>query len=233
MKPTITLSPKRIALILTFVVLGLTLASISGQICKYYLGYDHIFGLVRLFYTANETNIPTWYSSSTIFLCSILLATIAYTNKFEKDRNIRHWIGLSIIFLFLSIDEAAKIHEMAINPIRSRFNTGGFFYYAWVIPGIIFVCIVGMAYLKFILHLPKKTRSLFVVAGFVYVGGALGMEFIGGYHVSLHGEQNMTAVMLTGFEEFLEMMGIVIFIYSLLSYIESHSKSLLIAFSND
>ena len=41
---------------------------------------------------------------------------------------------LAVIFLYLSIDESAQIHEL-INPaLTDSFNLGGVFYFSWVIP---------------------------------------------------------------------------------------------------
>lgn len=44
------------------------------------------------------------------------------------------------------------------------------------------------------------------------------MELAGGYYADFYGQQNMAYVLIVSIEEFLEMMGIVVFIYALLSY---------------
>ena len=48
------------------------------------------------------------------------------------------------------------------------------------------------------------------------------MELVGGRHADLYGNKNMMYVMITTVEEFLEMMGVVVFIYALVSYMASH-----------
>ena len=78
------------------------------------------------------------------------------------------------------------------------------------------------AYLRFLFGLPARTRRLFLVAGSLYVGGAIGIELVGGRHAYLYGTQNMGYEMIVTFEEFLEMMGIVVFIYALMSYMAEH-----------
>ena len=118
------------------------------------------------------------------------------------------------------------LHEKVIDPVRSFFNTSGFFYFAWIIPASILVLTCLLVFLRFLLGLPAKTRRLFLIAGTVYVSGCIGMEMLGGYYTELHGEQNLVVAILTTIEEFLEMLGIAIFIYALLWYISTYMKGI-------
>ncbi|MBD2102714.1 hypothetical protein [Leptolyngbya sp. FACHB-261] len=215
----ISVSPRKITQFLVYVVAGLTFANIAAQFCKYFLGRPYLFGLVPLFDTDIEASIPTWYSSVALLFCALLLALITLIRKQINDRFVLHWGILSFIFLYLSCDEALSIHEKAIRPLRSALNTSGLLYQAWVIPGIAFVLLVLLVYLKFLAALPPKTLRLFLISGAIYLAGALGMELVGGYYSELHGEENIAYAMITTLEECLEMLGIVAFIYTLLSYI--------------
>jgi RsiW-degrading membrane proteinase PrsW (M82 family) len=111
-------------------------------------------------------------------------------------------------------------------PLRSILKASGFLYYTWVIPGAIFVIICLLSFLPFIRHLPAKTRRLFLICGTLFVGGALDLEIVTGYHDYLYGKENLVDVVMTTVEEFLEMLGIVVFIYALLSYISSYMKDM-------
>lgn len=62
---------------------------------------------------------------------------------------------------------------------------------------------------------------LFLAAAAIFVSGALLMDFVGELHKNERGEANMTYAMLTGFEEALEMVGVLVFLYGLLDYLES------------
>ena len=97
-------------------------------------------------------------------------------------------------------------------------STRGIFLFAWTIPAAVGVVLFALVYLKFLFRLPVATRWLFVLAGVVYVGGALGMEMIEGQFVFLFGQASMAHALMVAFEEFLEMSGVVLFIYALLSY---------------
>lgn len=157
----------------------------------------------------------------------MLLATIAHIKRIASDRYVRHWQALSIIFLYLCLDEALSIHDgKFLLYLRSALNTSGFFYFAWVIPGIILVIICLLAFLGFLTHLPAKFRRLFLMAGTIYVAGAIGMEMLNGYYANFYGQQDIVYAILTTIEELLEMLGIIVFIYALLSYMSFHVKEL-------
>ena len=224
MNLSFSVSPKRVTQVLTYVVLCLVLASITGQFAKLVLGYETLLGFVRLFSVDKEGNIPTLYSCFALLFCSSMLFLIASIRKRAGDRYSLHWWVLSIIFLYLSVDEATSIHEEAINPVRSALNTSGLLYFAWVIPAAALVLLFVLAYLRFLAHLPGKTRRLFLLAGLVYLAGALGMELVGAYQTDFYGQENMAYVLIVSIEEFFEMMGIVVFIYALLSYISLQMK---------
>jgi hypothetical protein len=99
------------------------------------------------------------------------------------------------------------------------FHTTGSLHYAWIIPAGICVALFVLGYLRFLAKLPAKTRRLFLLAGAIFVGGALGIEAVSGKHASLHGEQNLTYHLIIAVEELFEMAGVVVFIYALLDHI--------------
>ena len=61
------------------------------------------------------------------------------------------------------------------------------------------------------------------MAGAVYVGGAIGMEMIGGFYQDVYG-YDLTYVLLQTIEEVGEMLGIVIFIYALCYYLSVYPE---------
>lgn len=228
----ITISPKRVAVFLTGVIISLTLASLAVNFSAYILGYPRLLGLVRLFNVNAEANLPTWYASITLLACSALLAAIAQTQSKEVNPKSLDWQTLSILFLFLSIDELSSIHELLDEPLRTVFGTAGIFHFAWVIPYGILVIFLGIRFLQFLIQLPAQTRRSFILAGAIYIGGALGMELIGGRYASLYGQNNFTYAILTTFEELLEMLGIAVFIHSLLAYLKRYVEVIPIRISN-
>ena len=67
---------------------------------------------------------------------------------------------------------------------------------------------------------------LFIIAGCLYVSGALGMEMVGGNYRDMVGEVDLNYGLITSFEETLEMAGIILFIYGLLDYLRSLSNKI-------
>ena len=213
--------------LLVISLLSLTVIGIGVQVSKYVLGHSYLLGLVPLFDLGTDNTVPTWYASITLLICSILLAIISMAKREDKDPFTLHWKALAFIFLYLSIDEVARIHEVVGDTLwRFTGKTHGLFYFNWVIYGLAFVVVLIPPYVKFVRHLPSKTMRLFILAGVVYVGGALGMEMINARHADLHGFNNLTYQLMTAVEEFLEMIGIVIFIYALMSYIASQNSQM-------
>ncbi|MEH1834454.1 MAG: hypothetical protein V7L29_20850 [Nostoc sp.] len=222
----IHLSAKTIARRLSVIVICLTLAGVlSGYFWLSKFPFPASKWFYDLFSLNGELNIPAWYSSFSLLFCSALLKAITAIKT--KDRYFVYWKTLYLIFFYLSLDEAFSFHEILIIPsLRESLHLNPIFYETWVIPGVILVGVFAFKYLKFLLHLPYNTRYLFLIAAVVYVGGALGMEMVGGLLRVDFGRRSLIA--LTGIivEEFLEMVGIVIFIYALLAYLSSLRESI-------
>jgi hypothetical protein len=224
---TLVISPRKLALTLALIVLCLLLGHVITQSVKIHYGYKTLGSIIPEFDLNSENNIPTWYSSSALLLASALLAMIGLVKLHWQETYARHWVVLAAIFLFLSLDEAASIHEKGNNLARmimpGIIESGylsRYLYFAWVVFGVPFVLLFSLAYLRFLIHLPAKTRFLFVLAGIIYVGGALGVEMLGARDFSLYGEgRPLVHSMLILWEEGFEMFGIVVFIYALTSYL--------------
>lgn len=223
MDVAITVSAKRCAAALGLVVVALVAASLGASFLSFVPIEDPFLrevkdSVVRLAWVDGEANIPAWYSASLLLLCSLLLAAIAVAQKSRRGGHVVHWLVLSLIFVFLSLDETAQLHELAIAPLRDMFGAKGVLYYGWIIPAGLCVVLFVVAYLGFLAKLPARTRRLLLVAGATFVGGAIGVEAVSGMHASLYGEQDLTYHLIVTLEELLEMAGIVVFIYALLDY---------------
>jgi len=223
MKFQIPLAPGSVTQFLLRVVTCLVVISFLSQMAAYFLpGVSSENYLVRAFGVDSERNVPTAYSALALLFCSFLLGTIAYAKNLDSCRYKNHWKILSFIFLYISIDEAGQLHEKLIQPLRTMLNATGILYFTWVVPIGILVVIFLLSYTKFLFHLPVPTRKLFVAATVIYIGGALGMELVGAYQASTVGEDNILYQIIVTVEESLEMLGIVVFIHALTSYIKTY-----------
>jgi len=174
---------------------------------------------VAFFGVSGEGKIPTWFSAIALTVCAILLAIISGCSFRKRDKYALYWVGLTLTFALMSIDEAIAIHELTTAPLRSMLNTSGVFYFAWLIPAVTFVGVFGLLYVRFLNYLPRRSCRLFLGAGAVYLAGVIGMEMIGSAYVSNYG-YDLTYGILASIEEILEMSGIALFIFALLDYLE-------------
>jgi hypothetical protein len=194
----------------------LTLVSVAGQVWKYSVGDG---SLVRFVDLNRERNLPTWYQGLVLAACTAMLWTIGCDRARRRLGGARYWQSLALVFLYLACDEVFKLHERTIEPNRNALELPRLLaLYAWVIPGATAVAVVGLLYLRFVWRLPRPTRNGFVLAGVLYVGGALGMELVSGvYHVAV-GYGTYGYIALAHVAEVLEMAGAAVLLHALLEY---------------
>lgn len=169
----IALNPKKIALSLAGIALCLAVFSIVGRIITDNSGSDETdlaYNLAQVFNVNRENSLPAWFSAGLLLACSATLAVIAAAKRAARAPYARPWAGLALIFLYLSADEGAGIHEKLTQPLQTAFNTTHHLYFAWVLAAIPLVIIFALAYLPFLLHLSRRVRTLVALAGVMYVG---------------------------------------------------------------
>ncbi|GAB5536502.1 MAG: hypothetical protein Rubg2KO_27510 [Rubricoccaceae bacterium] len=190
-----------------------------------------LFGLRGFFGMDSERSLPTFFSALLLLATSGLLTWVAAAQRREGcsfRTEVLPWAILAAGFLVMAIDEAAGIHDAIIqNSLSSRFGRGeGIFYGYWYLIYTPLVLVIAALYVPFLKQLPRSTAVRFVVAGAVYLGGALGVEaFTAAW---LQGEEGLTLDMLQLVEESAEMLGVVLMIRALLIYLSKRSHRLLV-----
>ena len=167
----------------------------------------------NLFNLDEESSIGTWYSSILLFSCAISLF-ILYTK--EKKKTV--WLGLSALFLYLSADEFAGLHniiggilnKIMIKPVFSIDMSG----YAWVILGLPAVIIIFYLLKKELKEsMPKKAKYLaatafaFIIIAIISETTTL-IQFLKGLNTS----NNIEIII----EEISELISINLFLYAFL-----------------
>lgn len=162
-----------------------------------------------------EESFGTWYSVMLLLAAGqLLLLQARLTCQRGMPRSV-WWLMLGLGFHLLSIDEVVGIHEY----IGTVFEDT-----SWTTFGGAIVLMVAFVYLPFLAALPARTRYLFVIAGAIYVGGAMGVERATDWY-DVNDLLNTLAYNLwTAVEEFLEMSGIILFIYALLDHLARQKK---------
>jgi hypothetical protein len=217
----ITLNPKKVSLLFSSIVVLLTLVHTAVLALSFQFDDNPvILILVELFDLDLEANIPSLYSAFAILVCSLLFFVIALYKREHLNYEKLCWLGLGFIFFFLASDEAFQIHEQIGDITENYVKATGFLYFPWVVPYVLVMIVLILLYLKFLLGLPKKTTILFMVSAIVYLTGAIVFDMLGGREAELHDYDSIAYYVLYTVEEFLEMTGIVILMFTQLAYIE-------------
>jgi len=215
----IQITPSKIATLLGGIALFLILASSMLDVIEALTWGQKFWGFRVKFDLDQEANIPTYFSTLNLFIAAGLFTLIGMLKPKTKGFFAQHWLGLGLIFFFLSVDETSVLHEKFIEIFKLWLHPEGIFFFGWVILAIPLVIITALAYLRFFLHLPIKYKILIFSSIFIYLAGAVGMEMVGGWYAENHNENNDFYNILTTIEETLEPIGIVTLIYTLLLYI--------------
>ena len=217
------ISAKKITQLLLYLVGILVLLSVVSQTAVFLLEGLPMGGLRRFIASKlsvnGEQSIPALYSSISLFFCGVLFWIIACYKQKLKDKYTSSWKALFVIFTCLALDELLSFHEYLSTPFR-KLGFDGILHYAWVIPGLIAVGIFCIAFYRFFQHLPRFLKRLILLAIFTFVGGAIFVEIVGGYYRYLYGKDNLGYFLIATIEESMEMIGVVILIHGLLTYIQ-------------
>jgi len=180
--------------------LALGIAVVAGLGLAAELGKDALPPeLVSHLSLSYEGNVPTWFSSSLLLSCAIAAGAIARGAAAWR----RHWWGMAIVFGYASMDEAAEIHEH----LGGLVGTHGVLYFDWIIFAAAILIVLSLVFLRFVIALPRATRLGIIIAGAIYIGGAVGGELPLGWWTERFGNDGLGYALIDWVEETLEMIG--------------------------
>ena len=206
-----TLNPEKIALKLVIVLAILIVVHVLAMQANFNdaLGLKERFGFhywqLAFFDLDEEESFGTWFNSALLMMAAILLIHRAGVLRAQKEAWRRWWLILGIGFCFLSIDEIVGMHEWLNSMVEDT---------PWTVIAAPILAMVGLSYLPFLWAHRWRTGLLFLLAGDLYGGGAVGVEHFTDSEVnSLHYN------MWTALEEGMEMLGVIVFIYAVLDHV--------------
>lgn len=158
-----------------------------------------------------EGNLPAWYSSMQLAAVALLFGLFAARNFRSSHRGSWALALLPALFLLLSLDEVAQIHEMlggksdALFPGGTRkgtaFHRTGIWMFVLGLPFLLVLLLLWPAVSKWLRGAPGVERKL--VLGFaLLLGGALGVETVSNFMAD-----GIAAILEAFLEETLEMAG--------------------------
>ena len=206
------LTPRSVRNLLLAITAGFLVAHCVVQVGIYGFGAEkHWLDSLNM---DRELNLPTLFSSSLLLISALLMQRLGHNSNPDAADD---WRLLSKIFIFLALDEALQIHEILIIPgLRHQVHPA--LASTWVVPYAVLALILLWRFRRFLSSLSRATASRLLRAGAVYIGGAIGMEMIGSFAVrsSLIRLHSPWYGAITGLEEALELLGIILLIDALL-----------------
>ena len=166
----------------------------------------------RLFFADAEGNAWSWFSALLLAAVAVVLAARALAVRPDRSMSVRYAV-LAAIALLMSADEGAQLHEF-LNQIGYRITDRLGPFNAWLIPGVVVVAAVGAGLLWVARGIDRALRRRLILAGVVFLTGAVGFEAIGTAY-ALGGEitnpwRTGRYLLLVAAEEGLEMLGALI-----------------------
>ena len=229
------ISRMKIVNALVFITALLFLFHVAASVIPTKIGFgffpgDNVF--CRLFNMDMESNIPTWFQSAILFSSSLLAAWSALTYSREDKRIRNFWFFVSVILMYLSTDEISILHERFRMPSNIEISFGTLIlpaHFVWIIPGIVAVLIVGSLIIKPLFMIDKATRLRLLLAGFIYVAGAIGCEIIGASIWETSGKfRTLSYSLVAGVEELGEITGCIICLRAILMELSQRKSGLYI-----
>ncbi|MFO0660622.1 MAG: hypothetical protein U0165_12440 [Polyangiaceae bacterium] len=221
-QPIVTLAAPALVRPLALVMAVVVVSGVAVECLKAPLGLDAHNGVLPMFSLSYEWNIPTLYSAALLGLCSLTLGLVAHVSRLTKQPYVGRWRLLSLGFAYIAVDEVLQLHEHA----DALVSLNHIFYFDWIVPAGVLLVVLALFYVPFLRWLPSRDRNRFVLAGVIYVGGAVAMEIPLGWWTSHHGQENLGYALIDAVEESLEMLGLNLFLLSLVDYLASRSASL-------
>ena len=167
---------------------------------------------VRITDVDRELSVPSWFQSMVLLACAAALWTVADEIRHAGGRWDRHWRLLAAAFAHLSIDELAGLHELASIPIRTAFGLDGVLRFAWILVAVPLVLAFVAVLVPFLRALPRPALMAFLICGALYVGGAVGLEMVGGVLTERGGMDTLAYSAEASVEELCEMLGMTFFL---------------------
>jgi hypothetical protein len=193
-------------------------------------GRETFLRSLKIFNLDQDLTIPSWYSSLILAFSGLLLFLVAMASKRQNPKTVLHWVFLGTIFIYLSADESAAIHEMSL-PLAQKLGLSGAFTFVWIIVAIPFTLLVGLLYIPFLLVIPRETAIKMLIAGIIYVAGVIGMGMgSGALYDALDFQKNFLFSLLTAVEEGLEILGVTLFIFALLDHLAKNFAGMVFSF---
>lgn len=201
---------------LLWILLSVEVLLVAAYILTRIISPATPWGPLRGFFNVDrEVSIPTWFSAVQLFA----LAIVVLSQAAEAAELRTLLIVMGCAFLFLSMDEAAAVHDSLFRAAKNAKIPWlkGVEYLAWMLPyaaaGVIGLVVGLRPALIMWRRFPRETVCI-ALGAVIFAGGGMGMEIV--THVLYMIAVNARFYLAVVAEEFFEMAGVSVMLYGFL-----------------
>jgi len=180
MKLRINLSHRAFGWLQFSVILCLLIGCIAVYSIFHTTGHGRLLGLFDFLNVGSETSLATFLSSVNL-LVAAGLSYVFGRQATQTGTGFFRWRWLSIVFVYLAIDEATTLHEnfSIILPMLSIETSLLADRHTWLLFGIPLAILLAALLAPLLLTVPTRLKVIFIATGCAYALGALGFELLG------------------------------------------------------
>jgi hypothetical protein len=163
-------------------------------------------------------SLQAWQQSSLALFGVLVTAALAATEPAATGLS-RRFGWLAIIMAYISLDEQVTIHTSSVVFMQALLHFTSFFYYVpWVLWAGPLALLIGAYFLPLLTRVPRRFAVGFVASGAIFIGGAVGLETLGGLFQALYGMGSWEYTLEFIAEESCESIGLALFAVTILEY---------------
>jgi hypothetical protein len=212
-------APRRMGRFLGALLVVLAVGHATALVLRHGMDMPYAFGLVEFLDLDFEEGLGTWANTTLHLLCASLSALAALVSRGRAERWERNWWTIAAVFTFLSLDEIGTLHEDLIAPVRNAFDLGGVFYFPWIIPAVALGLVFLVTQLRFLQQHWQPLGRRLVVAGVLFVAGAVGVEMAEAVVAERGLKTTLLNDLLTGLQECAEIGAVMLAAVALLGHL--------------
>jgi hypothetical protein len=217
---TFTVDRRSLLRLLVALAIAVFLLHYAVMYLRFVHDREFLLGFAGFLNVDEEESLATYVQTLQLLGAAVLLFAIGRRVRRIGAAHAFGWLSLAAIFLYLSLDEATLLHERLIVPLHRAFDTSGPFFFAWVLVAIPLVGAFVLLYVPFLRDLEPRTRNGFLLAGFLYLCGTLGMEMVGGVWADDRSFIDPVYLnVIVPIEEAFEVAGQLVFLSTLLAHV--------------
>jgi hypothetical protein len=206
------------AIRLLLVLLCIEVVFVVLNLVDFQIGYSSV-KFHRLISLDLEANIPTWFSSVQLLCIGVIPLSLALSRDFKAPPSKNGLILFGLGFVYLSLDEAASLHEKMTytfhnNPLVPYFDgVHGIWITVYMVVMIVMLILLWKDLIAIAKRFPKESW-LFTCGMILYLAGSAGAETVTFFYID---KSNPVIYFLEVLcEESLEMVGASVLLTSVL-----------------